>query len=451
MSLLINYPEAIVVSILCEWCTIGDWLILDSAFCSKVDRTSVLNIFRHPGFSLEYCNGSSNLYWMSIREVKSNFVFLLALDLYLLKFVPILTSAIRSIEFFEITPIFPNIFDTMLRFINLCTNLRSIGLINSEMPSDLFVKIDPRICHQLTYLCFDDMVILSQTDVLHIANHCRELKTLLIHRMAVAGTENHFLEIIKQNPGLELCKLNFNSNLIVLGGDIINAESADQICVQLVRYCPNIASIELFSAYPASDHVVLSVIKNCQCLKSFYLGAHSSRLYFYFQYFVLADIVYMTIYSDDSILKCDFYDLCLREVGDSIGCLTIQYAQKFKHLLESASVYCHVSLKILHLHYVDNNDESINTIKSVIKYCQRLEQLALYDTNWSTTDLLNVFSVKYSFTSLTMYRIGEMSFLDAIVIFEANPSLKKYCILSTHISEEEIEKLETIVNNRSHI
>ena len=72
MSFFSNLPDDVCISVLSEYCEMKDLSALDAAFCNKMDRASLLEIYSNDWFFIEgsgysYCDAMK---WVSTRSIK---------------------------------------------------------------------------------------------------------------------------------------------------------------------------------------------------------------------------------------------------------------------------------------------------------------------------------------------------------------------------------------------
>jgi hypothetical protein len=439
--------EVVLVDTLIGYCSNADLMHFDSSVCNKSDRKLLLNLFRHCGFVLNKCT-KTNLVWASFRGVKFNCFYLQIFDGQFLEYIPkLVTSETKIIEFMR-TNITPGVAEAQLKFINACPKLRELAFHGtSTLTNHFLMGIDTNIFKQLYRLQMDYCVVLqAESAFAHLALHCKSLKCFEFASKNDI-TEQNIIEIVCQNPDLEIFKIAPN----LLLDDELNINLTDEFYLELLRFCPKLTNISIVNLRVVSNHIIMSTLLNATN-KLVYFQLTQSSDFPYFEYKATmrcsVSVTFGRIYDDYDELY--FTDI-LRAFGNRITSLSFFRALPTRRLIEAAGLYCSSTLKSLRV-WDCELDYVITDLKLLIEKCQRLSTFKFAAENkWTTSNLVELFTAKYTFRRVTLSGINDMNFSKALMFLENNPMLKECVVISDLIDKDEKSELKKYMEKRRHV
>jgi hypothetical protein len=210
MSLIVDIPADISVSILCEWLQVKNLIEIDSAICNKVNRVLFLNIVQHEPLKYKEelsITVSGSMKWLLVPHF---IVFRLNL-------------VQKSWDFISLDSL-KVIFFSKFKSLNVVEGLESHRSKFLELIS---------VTKSLTYINFEKCPLVDDKIISAIANNCVQLNTFLC-----------------------------------LSEGFINDKVHDKSIVQLTKQCIFLEVLQVGNCIELTDYIGVAISENCSELRN---------------------------------------------------------------------------------------------------------------------------------------------------------------------------------------
>ncbi len=194
--MLCSLPDILMVEVLCQWVQIEDVRSVDTAFCNKKQRTSVLQLFQADEFVLDSSKRDMviilQINWIGSRNIKLNTFFLDTVMFNFLMRINFDTTSMKAVVL-HLTKTKNHILDInhLLKFVNSCRSVTSLEIHSDMLFGDATLhQLDPHVLQHLTTFKYTaESSYFTPRSITFLADHCASLTDVTINfrRSAYVG------------------------------------------------------------------------------------------------------------------------------------------------------------------------------------------------------------------------------------------------------------------------
>ncbi len=424
MSLIRALPDSLSCEIIGNWCSVNDVAILDSSFCNKKYRQTLLSLMSSPICAFSTVNDSyyfslDCFKWLILREIKMSELSFLSFDA-----VPNLfdlnTKKVRAVH------VIVNNDDTftdshMADLINSCELLAKLHIEDdNRLNFTFFLEIKSKILSQLNVLLLENCRNVQDTHINHLAQHC----TNLIEFRSLYGrmfTSDAFCNLLRKNNNLTKIELCW--------------ECSAEALATITAHCLliNDLSLNILCESTSYDTVIL-LIKTCKNLWKFELFDDTFEFYLnVLSYLNDTNNTTLTTKSDGT---APMKSLTMRNDFQH----TVDQNHSLVHFFQETTNFTRI---ILQQHIYPFNSALIDTLtwnnRQIVELTIDYQH---YENSCCNVSLIQFFTVCQSLHTLTMNFDG-FGFISVLEIFAIPCNLKYLNLLYTAITSDGIADILT--------